>query len=61
MTVSQMPSKPEFYLVEFRYLFDVSGQNGYRSGEAMARLIVIEGGRYGFLVYAEDGKVSERF
>jgi hypothetical protein len=61
LTVSQMPSKPEFYLVEFRYLFDVSGRNGYRSGEAMTRLIVIKGGRYGFLVYAEDGKVSERF
>jgi hypothetical protein len=61
LRVSQMPSKPEFYLVEFRYFFDVSGQNGYRSGEAMTRLIVIKGGRYGFLVYAEDGKVSERF
>jgi hypothetical protein len=61
LRVSQMPKNPEFYLIEFRYLFDVSGPKGYRSGEALARLIVIEGGRYGFLVYAEDGKVGERF
>lgn len=52
LRVSQMPSQPEFYLVEFRYIFDVSGQNGYRSGEAMTRLIVIKRRRYGFLVWA---------
>ena len=43
LRVSQMPKNPEFYLIEFRYLFDVSGPKGYRSGEALARLIVIEG------------------
>ena len=61
LEVFQKPSVPDTYYVSFRYVFDVSGRKGTRRGEATTRLVLVAGGRYGFLIREENGEVNKRF